>query len=193
MELLTHSLVLAQRGLRNLARQPWYVALTLVQPLVWLLLYGQLFKRVVELPGFQTTSYMTFLAPGVIVMTAMFSGGWNGMGTIVDIDRGVMDRLLISPVNRMALILGRLLSLVAVTVIQSVILLTVGFLLGARFAGGSSACSCSSFARCCSPRRWPLCPTASRFSCGSRNRSSPRATSFCCRLHSSLRSSWRAI
>jgi ABC-2 type transport system permease protein len=136
MELLTHSLVLAQRGLRNLARQPWYVALTLVQPLVWLLLYGQLFKRVVELPGFQTTSYMTFLAPGVIVMTAMFSGGWNGMGTIVDIDRGVMDRLLISPVNRMALILGRLLSLVAVTVIQSVILLTVGFLLGARFAGG---------------------------------------------------------
>lgn len=136
MELLTHSLVLAQRGLRNLARQPWYVALTLVQPMVWLLLYGQLFKRVVELPGFDASSYVTFLAPGVVVMTAMFSGGWNGMGTIVDIDRGVMDRLLVSPVNRMALVLGRLLSLVAVTVLQSLILLTVALVLGARFAGG---------------------------------------------------------
>jgi len=117
-------------------RQPWYVALTLVQPMVWLLLYGQLFKRVVELPGFDASSYITFLAPGVVVMTAMFSGGWNGMGTIVDIDRGVMDRLLVSPVNRVALVLGRLLSLVAVTMLQSLILLTVAFALGARFAGG---------------------------------------------------------
>ena len=127
MEVIRHSLYLAQRGLRNLARQPWFVALTLVQPLIWLLLYGQLFKRVVELPGFDAGSYISFLAPGVVVMTALFGGGWNGMGMIADLDRGVMDRLLVSPVNRAALVLGRLISLVVVTVIQSTILLLLAF------------------------------------------------------------------
>ena len=136
MDVLRHSLYIAQRGLRNLARQPWFVALTLVQPLIWLLLYGQLFKRVVELPGFEANSYISFLAPGVVAMTALFGGGWNGMGMIADLDRGVMDRLLVSPVNRVALITGRLLSLVVVTVIQSAILLVVAFALGARFPGG---------------------------------------------------------
>jgi ABC-2 type transport system permease protein len=93
--------------------------------------------HVVELPGFESGSYITFLAPGIVVMTALFSGGWNGMSLIADIDRGVMDRLLVSPVNRVALILGRLLALVVVCVIQSLILTTVGLALGARFAGGA--------------------------------------------------------
>lgn len=136
MTALTHSFYLAQRLLRRLARQPWFVALTLVQPLIWLTLYGQLFKRVVELPGFDSNTYISFLAPGVVVMTALMSGGWNGMGTIADLDRGVMDRFLVSPVSRLALVGGPLLSLVVVTSIQSLILIGLAFALGARYAGG---------------------------------------------------------
>lgn len=127
---------MTQRSLRNLARQPWWVAFTLFQPLVWLLLYGQLFQRVVELPGFNANSYISYLLPGVVVMTALFAGGWNGMGLILDLDRGVMDRFLVTPVSRVALIAGRILSLAVVTLVQSLILLVLGFALGARFAGG---------------------------------------------------------
>ncbi|HEX8859263.1 MAG TPA: ABC transporter permease, partial [Actinomycetes bacterium] len=65
------------------------ISISLVQPVIWLLLFGQLFKRVVEIPGFAAGSYITFLTPGVVVMTAVFSGGWAGMGVISDIDRGV--------------------------------------------------------------------------------------------------------
>jgi hypothetical protein len=43
---------LTLRHLRELLRQPWYVAITLVQPVIWLLLFGELYKRVVEIPGF---------------------------------------------------------------------------------------------------------------------------------------------
>jgi ABC-2 type transport system permease protein len=57
MTLITHSYYMAIRQLRALIRQPWYVAFTLVQPIIWLVLYGQLFERVVELPGFNASSY----------------------------------------------------------------------------------------------------------------------------------------
>jgi ABC-2 type transport system permease protein len=136
MNFFSHSCFLAARHLRALMRQPWYIAFTLVQPVIWLLLYGQLFRRVVELPGFHGASYITFLTPGVVVMTALFSGGWNGMSIIVEIDGGVMDRFLVSPVNRGALIGGRFLWLAVVCVIQSLLLAGLGYILGARFDGG---------------------------------------------------------
>jgi hypothetical protein len=44
--------ILTLRHLRELLRQPWYVAITLVQPVIWLLVFGELYKRVVEIPGF---------------------------------------------------------------------------------------------------------------------------------------------
>ncbi len=88
------------RLVRRLIRQPWYVALTLIQPIIWLTLYGQLFQRVVDLPGFHATSYIDFLTPGIVIMSALFASGWTGMGVIVDIDRGVMDRFLVSPASQ---------------------------------------------------------------------------------------------
>jgi ABC-2 type transport system permease protein len=136
MTTLTHSLFMTQRLLRNLSRQPWWIAISLVQPILWLMLYGQLFKRVVELPGFNAGSYISFVTPGVVVMSALFAGGWNGMGVIMDMNQGVMDRLLVSPMNRAAIIIGRILSMSVTTIIQSLILIVLGFLSGARFAGG---------------------------------------------------------
>ena len=136
MMFFSHCWFLTLRVLRHLMRQPWYIALTLIQPIIWLVLYGQLFKRVVELPGFQTSSYISFLTPGVIIMSALFGAGWSGMGMILDLDRGVMDRFLIAPVSRPAIIIGRLMYLAIVTVVQSLILFTMGFVLGARYAGG---------------------------------------------------------
>ena len=79
-----------------------------MQPVIWLLLFGALFKRVVDIPGFGGGSLHRFLTPGVVIMTALFSAGWSGMTVIDDIDRGVMDRFLVSPVRRGALIAGRL-------------------------------------------------------------------------------------
>jgi ABC-2 type transport system permease protein len=136
MTFFTHSVFMAQRLLRNLLRQPWWVVISLVQPILWLLLYGQLFKRVVELPGFNADSYISFVTPGVVIMSALFAGGWNGMGVIMDMNQGVMDRLLVSPMNRAAIITGRILSMSVVSVVQSLILITLGYATGARFAGG---------------------------------------------------------
>lgn len=133
MTLLRHTWVMTERHLLRLWRQPWYIAVTLVQPVVWLLLYGALFRRAVEIPGFQSDSYIQFLAPGVIVMTAIFSSGWGGMALIDDLNRGVIDRFLVTPVRREPLILGRLVQASVVVVVQSVIIVGLAMLTGARF------------------------------------------------------------
>ncbi|MCT2586965.1 ABC transporter permease [Actinophytocola gossypii] len=134
--LVPHSAFLTGRLLRFTARQPAFVAINLVQPMIWLLLFGQLFKRVVEIPGFATGSYLEFLTPGVVVMTVLFSSGWAGMAFIDDMERGVMDRMLSSPVNRMALMVASVANQGVTVVVQAAIVVVVALLLGASFGGG---------------------------------------------------------
>ena len=133
---MRHTFHLALRDLRALWRQPWFVAVTLVQPLIWLLLFGELFKSVADLPGFGDESYIAYLAPGIVVMSALFSSGWSGMATIEEINRGVTDRLLVSPVRRSALIAGRVAQSAVVIVVQSVVMVGIALAVGASFPGG---------------------------------------------------------
>ncbi|MFC4107582.1 ABC transporter permease [Micromonospora zhanjiangensis] len=134
---LTHTRLLSARSLRTLSRQPAYLFFTLVQPMVWLLLFGQLFRRVAELPGFGDGSYLAYLTPGVVVMTAMMSAGWSGTSIIQDMERGVLDRALTSPVRRAALVNGSLAYQTVLTVVQSLIVFGTGLLAGARYPGGA--------------------------------------------------------
>ncbi len=136
MTLVRQTLYMTVRHLRELWRQPWFVGITLVQPVIWLLLFGALFKKVVDIPGFHGHSYIAFLAPGVVVMTAMFNSAWSGMALIEDLSRGVTARFLVSPVRREALIAGRLLKEAVVVVIQSVIIVALALIVGASFPGG---------------------------------------------------------
>jgi len=69
-------------------------------------------------------------------MTALFSTGWSGTIYILDIERGVMNRFLVSPVHRGALIGGELVYQAGMVLVQSLIILGLGILAGARFAGG---------------------------------------------------------
>lgn len=134
--LVHHTGFLTGRLLRATARQPVFIVITLIQPLIWLLLFGQLFKRIVEIPGFGGGSYIAFLTPGVVIMTVLFSAGWTGMAFIEDMERGVMDRMLASPVSRGAMMASSTLNQAVSTVIQSVIVVVLGLVLGARFDGG---------------------------------------------------------
>ena len=131
-----HSSYMMVRYMRTLLRQPAWIFVTLVQPVIWLLLFGALFEKTVEIPGFATDSYIEFLAPGVIVMTAFFSAGWSGMGMIEDYERGILDRFLSSPVKRVALVAGPLMQNAIVIVIQSVIIVVLALILGATFPNG---------------------------------------------------------
>ena len=123
----------ALRSIRALLRQPAYIGISLFQPIIWLLLFGALFKRTADIPAFTGGSYIAFLTPGVIVMLAISSAGWVGMGFIEDINRGTMDRLLVSPIWRGALNLGSVAQSVLSIVLQSLIVVALSLAVGARF------------------------------------------------------------
>lgn len=133
---LAHTGFMTARHARNLIRQPWYVAFTLFIPVVYLVLFSQLFESVSRLPGFGT-DYITFLTPGIAVMTAAFSAGWSGMGEYEDLDRGVLDRFLVSPASRISLVAGRLVQVGLVTAIQVAIIVLLGLIMGAGYPGGA--------------------------------------------------------
>jgi ABC-2 type transport system permease protein len=124
------------RHLRALYRQGAFIGITLTQPVIWLLLFGALFKAVTEIPGFAGDSYIDFLVPGIVVMLAVSTAGWTGMGFIEDINGGVMDRMLATPVWRGALNLGSVAQAVITIVVQTVVIVLLGLALGADYVNG---------------------------------------------------------
>jgi ABC-2 type transport system permease protein len=128
---------MTQRQFLAVAKQPAYVVITLVQPVIWLFLFGGLFRRVVELPGFGSASYLDYLVPGVIVMSAVSANMWAGMGTLEEIERGTLNRFLITPVHRSALLNANVLMQALTTAFQSVVIILLGWAGGAAYPGGA--------------------------------------------------------
>ena len=123
------------RYFRVLLRQPAFLLITIVQPLIWLLLFGALFKAVTEIPGFGGDGdYLDYLTPGIVVMLAVSSAGWTGMGFIEDINSGVMDRMLVTPAWRGAFNLGSIAQCVVSVVLQTLLIIGLALLMGAEVA-----------------------------------------------------------
>lgn len=134
-QLARHTGWMVVRQLRNLMREPIWIAMMVVQPMLWLLLYGQLFKRV-GAQGQTADDYITFLTPGVVAMNAFFGGMWSGMAMISDLDRHVIDRFLAAPTVRVAIVLSQVVRAAFTAILQALILLGVAYLLGVRVHGG---------------------------------------------------------
>jgi ABC-2 type transport system permease protein len=136
MNVAAHTWYMIVRQTRNLMREPIWIALILIQPLVWLVLYGQLFKNATHLGGFGTTSYVTFLAPAIVVMNSFFGATWSGMGMIYDLDHKVVERFLATPASRFALVLSQIVRSAITAAIQAVIILVVAVILGVHIHTG---------------------------------------------------------
>jgi ABC-2 type transport system permease protein len=121
---------------RNLMREPIWIAMMVIQPMLWLVLYGPLFKRV-GAQGPASGSYVEFLTPGVIAMNAFFGGMWSGMAMISDLDRHVIDRFLAAPTVRVAIVLSQVVRAGITAILQALILLLVALALGVRVHGGA--------------------------------------------------------
>src|SRR3569832_2556417 len=113
-------------------RMPMWTLFTLVQPLIWLIIFGQLFKNITQLPGFPTENYMDFFVPGVLIMPVLFGSSWSGVRLLREIQSGTVDNMLVSPESRVAIVLSRVLHSPAQVVVQVLIMLIVAWALGAE-------------------------------------------------------------
>jgi ABC-2 type transport system permease protein len=133
---LRHTWFMIVRQLRNLSREPIWIVLMIVQPMVWLLLYGQLFKNVTRLGGFGTASYVTFLAPAIVVMNSFFGATWSGMSMVYDLDRKFVERFLATPASRLSLVLSQIVRSAIIAAVQALIILVVSLALGVHVHTG---------------------------------------------------------
>jgi len=134
--IVTHTAWMTGRQLKAITRQPAYIVIMLIQPVIWLFLFGSLFRKVVELPGFGAPSYLDYLVPGVVVMSALSASMWSGMTVLEEIDRGIMDRFLVLPLHRSAIINASAVLQSLIIALQSVIIVLLGLAGGAHYAGG---------------------------------------------------------
>jgi ABC-2 type transport system permease protein len=125
------------RRFRISLREPVWIFFSLAQPLIWLLLFTQLFKNLALMPGFPTSEYLLFFAPGLIVMMAVFSSAYTGFDMLQDIQYGVVDKMLITPANRYALIIGNILNALTSLTIQILIIFVMVYLMGVSAATGA--------------------------------------------------------
>jgi ABC-2 type transport system permease protein len=136
LKLLRDASVMLGRRFRLLVRQPIWIAIMLVQPLVWLLLYSQLFARVPELAGAGGGSYLEFLAPGIVVLSAFSHGAWDGSTTVIELEHGIVERFSATPLAPSALLVSQLAQAALTGAGQGLVVLVVAQALGVVVHGG---------------------------------------------------------
>src|SRR5579859_1568209 len=134
---LVHTWYLTGRKLHALVRQPWVLAFSVVQPVIWLFLFGQLFRKIIDIPGFAYHgTYLDYLVPGLIAMNAMSNNMWAGMAMIEEVERGTLNRFLAAPASRIAIMNASVAEQAVSTTVQSLIIVGLGLAGGARYHGG---------------------------------------------------------
>ncbi|HLJ33626.1 MAG TPA: ABC transporter permease, partial [Ktedonobacteraceae bacterium] len=132
MKLLRDTWLIFSRNMVETLRSPVMVLLGLFQPICYLLLLGPIFNGIASAPGFPPGGALTVFAPGLLVMIGMFGATFVGFGLIGDLRFGVIERLRVTPVSRLALLLGRALRDVVTLLVQAVVLVALAWALGLR-------------------------------------------------------------
>jgi ABC-2 type transport system permease protein len=124
------------RDIRVRIRMPVFIFMSLFQPILWLVLFTQIFKSLGGSIAGADVSYLQFFAPGVIVMTVLFGSAFSGMGMLMDIDSGVLAKMLATPVNRLSIMTGRVIATVIVGIVQALIVFIVAAIMGVHVKTG---------------------------------------------------------
>ena len=111
--------IVLTRELRPLVRDPFSVIFTMVQPLVFLGLFGPLLS---EVTGLGTAEALQGFVPGIIVMSALFGASMTGSNLLMEMQSGSHERMLVTPLDRSALLVGRALKEIVIVLEQVVII-----------------------------------------------------------------------
>jgi ABC-2 type transport system permease protein len=136
MKIISDTWYITLRDLRARIRMPVFIFMTLFQPILWLVLFTQIFKSLGGMLGPGGGSYLQFFAPGVLVMTVLFGSAFSGFGMLMDMDMGILSKMLATPVTRISVIAGRIIATVVVLLIQALIIIILALIMGVHFKTG---------------------------------------------------------
>jgi len=112
-------------NMQHTLRSPVFIFVNLFQPLMYLILYMPLLSGLSSMPGFSGGSTANVFIPGLLVMQAIFGCAFVGFPLIDDIRSGVIQRYLVTPVSRSAILLGKVLRDVVVLLAQCLLITLV--------------------------------------------------------------------
>jgi ABC-2 type transport system permease protein len=137
MTFVRESWIVFNRAMRLSLRNPVWVVIGLVQPVLYLALFGPLLKTVVEsTPGLPPGDAWQIFVPGLLIQLGIFGASFVGFGLIAEWRAGVIERMRVTPAHRMALLVGRVARDVVVLLVQAVLLMLVAVPFGLRIPLG---------------------------------------------------------
>jgi ABC-2 type transport system permease protein len=111
------------------------VLIRLIQPAVWIIVIGNTFagtQPLIQSVGF-AGEYIEFMAPGVIILTAIFTSIFGGVNTLWDRRYGFMNKALTAPISRSSIALGKMLAISLISALQASLILGIAFAIGVSF------------------------------------------------------------
>ena len=128
LDFFRQSAAIAEVELKKLFRDPTELLSRAVQPTLWLVIFGQVFSRVRGIPT-GNVSYLAFMTPGILAQSVLFAAIFYGIAVIWERDLGIVQKLLVSPAERSALVVGKAISAGFRGAIQAGIIYLLAFVL----------------------------------------------------------------
>ncbi|HUJ26184.1 MAG TPA: ABC transporter permease [Myxococcales bacterium] len=128
---ITETSAVAEAELRKIARDPTELFSRSVQPILWLLVFGQVFSRLHAVPT-GALSYEEFIAPGILAQSVLFTAIFYGIAIIWERDLGIVHKMLVSPALRLSLVAGKAVAAGLRALAPSLVIYAVALALGLR-------------------------------------------------------------
>jgi len=128
---------LSLRTVRRFLRVPSNWISLIFFPLINLLVFSQLYKDIIQLPGFSgEASYLAYLAPGQVAFTAFMAVTWSAYGLLIEYRSGYLDKLRANPIGRWSILAGEMMPLFFQAALMAGLLLAVSLVMGATIVTG---------------------------------------------------------
>ncbi len=123
------------RELKRYKKSRSGVLIRLIQPAIWIIVIGNTFsgtQPLIQSVGFEG-EYIEFMAPGVIILTAIFTSIFGGVNTLWDRRYGFMNKALASPISRSSIALGKMSAISLIAALQASLIIGIALAIGVRF------------------------------------------------------------
>jgi ABC-2 type transport system permease protein len=125
---MRQTMAVAESDVRKLMHDPVELFTRMVQPVLWLLIFGQVFNRTRAIPT-GGISYLDFMSPGILAQSVLFGAIFYGISLIWERDLGIIQKFLVTPAPRSTLVLGRAISSTVRSLCQMVFVYLIAYLL----------------------------------------------------------------
>jgi ABC-2 type transport system permease protein len=133
--ILSDTYTIFYREMKRYRKSRSGVIIRLIQPAIWIIVVGNIFAETQPLiasVGF-TGTYIEFMAPGVVILTAIFTSIFGGVNTLWDRRYGFMNKALTCPISRSSIALGKMLAISLISAFQATLILGIALAIGVSF------------------------------------------------------------